>query len=326
MPFAKMDFEVLTDARLSAGAKLFYAHLQRWDWGGGCWLTDRQLAREIGVSTRTVRNHTKALEEAGCLWVFEDREGLTVRLVVRAGHVYPAPRGLGKPLPKSGKKLSRPFKVYIETDEFEVPPQNNTEEIPDPVPPEPVLQPVVVSPEPTNQAEEPAAEPEADQVPEADPQPERLPAVAAPEALPEAALTAVALLADAGVARGAARKLALAHPVRQIRAAVAYVRGYRSEVLNPAGLVRWLLESGSKIPGWAYRSKDAQGTAGRAETPQEGRSTPRATTGPQELDAAYWARYRGETMGYVDPLDGRTWAEIREGLTEDERRYCEAEG
>ena len=31
-------------------------------------------------------------------------------------------------------------------------------------------------------------------------------------------------------------------------------------------------------------------------------------------------------MGYVDPLDTRTWAEIREDLGEAERAYCEHTG
>ena len=40
--FVQLPVAALTDDRLSSGAKLFLAHLLRWDWGNGCYLTDKQ--------------------------------------------------------------------------------------------------------------------------------------------------------------------------------------------------------------------------------------------------------------------------------------------
>jgi len=328
MPYAQIDFDVLTDAHLSAGAKLFLAHLQRWDWGNGCWLTDRQLAREIGVSTRTVRNHTKALEEAGYLWVFEDREGMTVRLVVRPGHVYPAPKGLGKPFPKAGKKFSSPpikdskdFEITEETTCFPEAPVLGEAE--------PEAEAAVVVQAETDQTETPA--------------PVKAPATAAVPplapatvpALSDAALTALAVLEEAGVARPAAVRLAMAYPVRQIRAATRYARQYRGEPLNAPGLVVCALKDGWTLPRWSYgtpsapkaRETGAPAAVERTQRPQEGRAAPGPSPEPHEADAAEdLARYKAEVWAWVDPLDDRPWEQIREGLTAEQRAYCEAEG
>lgn len=248
--FVQLPVEVLTDDRLSSGAQLFLAHLLRWDWGGGCWLTDKQLARALDVSSRSVRNHTKALEKAGRLWVFEDREGMAVRLAVRPGHVYPKPRGVETS--KARKDFSTPSrarKVFNYKRNFEVH-EATTDYQQIPVLVEPVKQEsvnAVVAKEPQNLTEEISIE-----ASETSSEPVGGSTVLNPD---NCALEA---LQDAGVAGLVAQVLATRHSIGRIQAAVNYAQSYRGELLNKPGYVVSALQNGWKLPKWCYRTESAK--------------------------------------------------------------------
>ena len=285
--FIQLPLAVLKDSRISAGAKLFLAHLLRWDWGNGCWFTEKQLARELGISVRSVRNHTKTLEEAGYLWVFEDREGMTVRLVVRPGHVYPKPRGLGKPLPQERKKFSMPAAPNMVFNDFEVH-ETTTDYQLDPVLEEPVDQEqvdAVVTVELQKITEETPNEP-----PETVPKQEE--EISAPNPLDRA----IEVLQDAGVVAPVAQVLARQHSAGRIRAAVAYADGYRGELLNRPGYVVSALQDGWKLPKWCFRPVPAKNEA------QEGPSKPRPLPDPASNIPLDWEDRRRESP-YADLWD-----------------------
>jgi hypothetical protein len=303
--YVQLPLEVLTDDQLSAGAKLFHAHLLRWDWGNGCWFTDNQLARELDMSVRSVRNHTKALEDAGHLWVFEDREGMTVRLVVRAGRAYPKPKGLGAPTMR--KKSSTPscarkdFIFYNKID-FEV--HETTNNLPDPVLEELVDQETVdtvVTEKPQNLIEETLNE-----LPETNPEVvEEIPVL-------ESLSPIVEILQDVGVAVPMAQTLACKHSVGRIEAAVTYAKGYRGELLNKPGYVVSALQNGWKLPKWCYKPEMPQTIQ---EPPSEARSMPDPTIVPLDWEsrrqkspyADLWSQVCTVIQSKIQPQSFETW-------------------
>ena len=101
-----------------------------------------------------------------------------------------------------------------------------------------------------------------------------------------------------------------------------YIAG-RGDVDNPGGFRRVALKERWTLPRWAWTAP--QEAAGRTQEAQEGRVAPGTGQGPQKADAAYFARLRAETMGWVGMLDCRPWTEIRKGLTAEQLRYCEEE-
>lgn len=342
--FVQVPVTVLTDDDLSAGAKLFLAQLLRWDWGGGCWLTDKQLAHALNVSERTIRNHTKALEEAGHLWVFEDREGMTVRLVVRPGRVYPRPaclrrdacgRQVGMGAPKAGKIFSSPeprhkvlnhgLEVHVLPTAFEV--ELNSID-PTCEPEEPVVCAGESIVDEKIHTEAPETEPkqvDATVLSEAD--------LVKPDAcIPDTVLTCsapmppdvealkvpgapclVEELTGIGMVRSVAEDLVQKVPPAQIRAAIRYVSGYRGEVLNPPGLLRHLLETAAKLPRWCYPAEPR-----RTETPIEARSPEAPDFDPPsegERDrrraasphAELWGRVSARLEGMMQRQSFKTW-------------------
>ena len=265
--FIQLPLEVLIDSRLSAGAKLFLAHLLRWDWGNGCWLTDKQLARELGISVRSIRNHTKALEEAGYLWIFKNREGMAVRLVVRPGHVYPKPRSFGKPLER--KNFSRPATpnmVFNHNFDLEVHETTTDHQI-DPVLEEAIDQEredAVVTIEPQKLTRETPDEP-------LETVTEREEEILTPNPLDRA----IEVLQDAGIAAPVAQVLACRHSAGRIRATVTYAEGYCGELLNKSGYVVSALQNGWELPKWCYRPEPAKNDT--QKQPSETRSLPALT-------------------------------------------------
>ena len=243
--FVQLPLEVLIDDRLSTGAKLFLAHILRWDWGNGCWLTDKQLARELDMSVRSVRNHTKALEEAGHLWLFEDREGMTVRLVVRAGRAYPKPRGLGAPPARKKSSTSScarhgfiheaNLEVHETTTDYQLNPvlkeRSNRDEISDVV---------------TKKPEELDEETIGDCL-------EINPEIVEEISVPNLLNPAIETLQDIGIVAPVAQVLARRHSTGRIQAAVTYATGYRGDLLNKPGYVVSALQGGWKLPGWCFK-------------------------------------------------------------------------
>lgn len=322
--FVQLSLEVVLDCTLSPGAKVFLAHLMRWDWGNGCWLTDRQLARELGISVRSVRNHTKALEEAGHLWVFEDREGMTVRLAVKPGRVYPKPWGLGRspaarPGTDGGKNFSNPTRAYKDFNhvlDFKI--HVTTDSLPDPVletdeDEEKAKDVVAVKPQiPIEETVEPAInKPETAQNRECE-----------KKAFVPSEQT-VQLLQETGIAAPVARVLAQRHPEKNIQAAVAYARGCRGELLNKPGYVVSALQNGWKLPGWCYKPERVENDAQKPLSPSQ---TPPLSVGgwldpasdiPPDWDdrrreSPYdelWGRVCEAIKGKIQPESFATWIE-----------------
>jgi len=327
--FVQVPIAILTDECLSPGAKLFLAHLLRWDWGGGCWLTDKQLAHELGVTERTVRNHTKTLDEAGHLWVFEDREGMTVRLVVRPGHVYPRPPGM-RPLAarKKFSKSGAPYKVLNHELEVHVLPTTGFEvDLSSVSPGQEPEPPVVCVSEPIAIEENPITEAQViDQEREETPiqaasiavEPEthalntETPAIPVPPVVSEAQAIADELTA-VGVAHSVAKDLAQKVSPTKVRAALRYVSGYRGEVLNPPGLLRHLLETAARLPRWCYPAAprppemliEARSPEGSDLDPASGvdREQRRAVS----PHAALWARVSARLEGMMQRQSFQTW-------------------
>ena len=224
----------------------------------GCFAYRATLAGMIGYSVFTINQDVVRLKKRGLITVTTAGRPRDDAAAVR---VTPAGRGAANRIQAEYKQSA----TYKEEYRYLKHPVTTCAEIPDPVPPESVQQAAVVVPKPQTQISEPTSEDPAHRMPKELPSPERLPSAAASnptpvavEDMPDTALSAVAALQDAGVARGAALRMALAYPASQIQAAIAYTKGYRSEVLNAPGLIRFLLESGSKIPGWAYRQNSEQ--------------------------------------------------------------------
>ena len=267
--FAQVPLRLLEDDQICAGAKVFLARLLRWDWGGGCWLTEKQLAFELGVTERTVRNHTKALEASGHLWVFQDREGMTVRLVVRPGGVYPKPHWGMDSLPGKPRKmvsasrtrdkvLNHGFEVHTTTKAGGSSVRREAH---------PPTKPGVVS-EHLKDSDGTAGERSA-----RDPEPSE---TEAPGPTPNPERQKADTLQAAGVAPGTAHRLAQRFSGGRIGAAVAYAAGYRSGVLNRPGLVIDALQSPYKLPRWAWvdgKRQNEETTSMRATSAaQEARS------------------------------------------------------
>jgi len=218
--FVQVPMRALTDPDLCAGAKVFLAQLLRWDWGGGCWLTDKQLAHELDCTDRSIRNYTRALEAHGHLWVFRDREGMVVRLVVRPSGVYPRPAWNTKALPLSRKNVSAASCVreHGRSKDFEVHAVETTGSGDRTVLPAPVVV-----------AEQPQHAPQT----------------------PDAA----ALLVQAGVDQISAMGFQRGVSLKHIRAAIRYTQESRSEVLNPGGFIRAALARRWKLPAWCWEER-----------------------------------------------------------------------
>ena len=65
-------------------------------------------------------------------------------------------------------------------------------------------------------------------------------------------------LAGVGMGQQAAEALVRNYPARQIRAAIRYVLGSRSAVLNPPGYIRFVLEANLKIPEGCFPREERQ--------------------------------------------------------------------
>ena len=272
--FVQLSYEILTDENLNNGDIVFAAHLLRWDWGNGCWLTDKQLALKLKVTERTIRNHSNSLEQAGHLWMFEDREGMTVRLVVRPGHIYPKPKGLGKPL--SRKNFSKSEPPYKDVHDFnnikahEV--TTSSHENLYPVPPTEPLQEDAVkqtpntpknlsSPiSPTSPRNEPLLHPNIPADPEI-----------------------IKLLTNAGVARHGAIDLARVYPPIRCWDGIEYVQRRINQddpIANPGGYIRRAIEEGWGAPSPILKASPDSTHSSYSSSPsyfqhtQSGSSTP----------------------------------------------------
>jgi hypothetical protein len=66
--FTQVPNYVLTDTRLSFGARLTYAILLSYAWNkGSCFPGQKRVAEDLGVSDRTVRTYLHELEELGLI-------------------------------------------------------------------------------------------------------------------------------------------------------------------------------------------------------------------------------------------------------------------
>ena len=66
--FTKLDNNILKDPNLTAQAKILYAVLVSYCWDSGyCYPGQMQLASELGVSDRSIRNWLKSLEKYGLI-------------------------------------------------------------------------------------------------------------------------------------------------------------------------------------------------------------------------------------------------------------------
>ena len=95
-------------------------------------------------------------------------------------------------------------------------------------------------------------------------------------------LNAVAELVEAGVHLRAAKALARTCPARRISAAIRYVHGSRSAVINPPGYICFVLEAGMRIPRWCF--EDLKPAPRAQETPVAPRSAP--TPAPDPVPAS----------------------------------------
>jgi len=264
----------ITDTQLCPGAKIFLAHLLRWDWGGGCWLTDKQLAHELECTERTVRNHTKAVEQGGHLWVFEDREGMVVRLAVRPGGVYPKPAWNTKALPLARKNVSasscvrehscvKGFEVHAGTTDSRG--RSVHSETP------------VVAEHPMN-----ATEPSESGV----------------------------LLTQAGVDQAPAMECLSGVPLKRVLATIRYVQESRSEVINPGGYIRAAIERRWKLPAWCWEERAGDRGTGQERPTSAAVDAPE---GPKAADPALDPP-EGVCVENVQPTCGRKelWAKALE--------------
>ena len=73
--FAAFPYVVLTDARLSPGARVAYGVLLKYGWQeGSCFPGQEKMAKDIGVSGRQVRNYLTELQGGGYIRI--KRQGL----------------------------------------------------------------------------------------------------------------------------------------------------------------------------------------------------------------------------------------------------------
>ena len=73
--FAAFPYVVLTDARLSPGARVAYGVLLKYGWQeGSCFPGQEKMAKDIGVSGRQVRNYLTELQGRGYIRI--KRQGL----------------------------------------------------------------------------------------------------------------------------------------------------------------------------------------------------------------------------------------------------------
>lgn len=56
---------VLEDRRISFSAKVLYGQLNRLQGDDGCWASNQYLADLLGISTRSIRDIIKSLEDNG---------------------------------------------------------------------------------------------------------------------------------------------------------------------------------------------------------------------------------------------------------------------
>lgn len=88
--FTQLPNHLLTDQRLSAGAKIAYAMLLRYAWRNSfCFPGQQTLARDMGMKERMVRNHLGELKAFDYLTVKQRGQGKTniyiLNLRVRSG-------------------------------------------------------------------------------------------------------------------------------------------------------------------------------------------------------------------------------------------------
>lgn len=61
---------VLQSRKLSSGSKLVLLNLRKWLGGKNyCWPSQTTIGKELGLSSRMIRNHIKVLEKAGIIQV-----------------------------------------------------------------------------------------------------------------------------------------------------------------------------------------------------------------------------------------------------------------
>ncbi len=92
--FTQVPNVILTDGKLSVGAKLTYAMLLKYAWSSGaCYPGQQTLATDIGAGERSVRTYLKELEEIGFLEVKQRGLGKTNLYRLHLTVTKPAARG-----------------------------------------------------------------------------------------------------------------------------------------------------------------------------------------------------------------------------------------
>lgn len=96
--WAVLTAPILECARISDGAKLFYAQISRYTNSRGyCWASNRALSEELGIGERTVSRYVAELEEAG--FIQTELVGVSDRKRRRERHIrlaVPHPFDLAK--------------------------------------------------------------------------------------------------------------------------------------------------------------------------------------------------------------------------------------
>ena len=279
-PQAPSPTNIFTDPHLNAGAKVLFAIIAGFDRGRGCWAARQTLARLSGASLSSVNHWIAALSGRGYLSVErQERRPAILRAhpdARRLSGLLQSPARADLQQAANINSSCTAFKKQEET-------TNSYQEGTYPVAPETDGGPVVVSEKPKNIFSKPeSVRSEATRNQEET----RMGVRAVVET--EMGVTvvekagkpshAVAELVEAGVHVRAAKALARTYPARKVSAAIRYVHGSRSAVLNPPGYIRFILEAGMRIPRWCFQ--DTPPASRAQEMPAAPRSVPHPAPDP----------------------------------------------